>query len=915
MNSSRFIIIDGNSLLHRAWHALPPLMTKNGEVTNAVYGFTMILLRALKELKPDYLAVAFDTRTPTFRHQAYKEYKAQRKKQPDEFYQQIPKTKEVLTSLGLQYIEAPGFEADDIIGTLCQQNKNKSAHWQNIIVSGDLDNLQLINAKTEVYTFKKGITDVAIYDQKAVQERFGIKPEQMIDYKALRGDPSDNIPGVKGIGEKTALDLIKEFGSLENLYKNLDSTKIRDKVKTLLSEQKEGAFFSKKLVTIKKDVPLEIKIENLKIKTPKKEEIITLFQRLEFNSLLSRALKSFDSPADEEKKLAESETNQPNGRQYHLIDTQEKFENFLVELKKQKEFAVDTETTGLDPFLAKLLGISFSWQENQASYVNFNQTALKQDALNKLKIILENPEIKKTGHNIKYDSEVLRQSGINLTGIAFDTMLAAYLFNPGKRTYGLDTLSFAEFGYQMSSLTSLMGPKGKKQIPVEMIPHQKLSDYSCADADYTWRLKNRYEEKLKEDEKTKWLFEKMEMPLVEVLVKMEEIGLKIDDKLLKKMSLEVGQEIGKLEKKIYQLAGVEFNVNSPKQLKEILFVKLEISTKGIGKTKTGISTAATELEKLKDAHPIINLISEHRELAKIFSTYLESLPKLINPKTKRVHTSFNQTITATGRLSSSDPNLQNIPARTSLGMRIRQAFIAEKGYSIVSVDYSQIELRIIASLADDKKMIEFFNQSKDIHLMTAAEIKNVAIEDVTPEMRHLAKTVNFGVIYGLGKNGLAQSAGISRQEAANFIERYFTVYPEIKEYIEHLIDLAEEKEYAETAFGRKRFLPEINSTMQMLKAEAARASVNMPIQGLAADLIKLAMVELNKKLEKFGEDVKMILQVHDELLFEIKDEKIEAVTKIIKEVMESPPIKFKVPIKVEVKTGDSWGTLKPITNN
>ena len=907
MANKKFIIIDGNSLLHRAWHALPPLTTKTGEITNAVYGFTMILLRVLKDLKPDYLAVAFDSRGPTFRHQEFKEYKAQRIKQPDEFYQQFPRVKEILENFGIKYLEVPGYEADDIIASL--KLKTQSLKLKTIVVSGDLDLLQLVDKQTEVYTLKKGITEVAIYDEKAVKERYGLKPEQMIDFKALRGDPSDNILGVKGIGEKTALELIKKFGSLENLYQNLDQAEIKDRVKTILKEQKENAFFSKKLVTIKKNVPLKVNLDDLKMTQPDKEKIINLFQKLEFHSLLSRVLNLL-TPIEADKKEEQTQFK-PKINDYVLIDSKEKFENFLAELKKQKEFALDTETTGLNPFEAKLLGISFSWQAGKAFYLPINNF---QFSLSDLKSILENPAIKKIGHNIKYDFEVLENFGIKLAGIFFDTMVAAYLLNPGKRTYSLDFLVFAEFGFQMTTLESLIGKKGKKQIPIEMLPIKKLADYSCADADYTWRLKQKLESQLKTRGKLWWVFEKIEMPLIEVLAKMEKNGLKIDLDFLKNLSAEVKKDLEKLETKIFNLTGEKFNLNSPSQLKDVLFNKLKIPIKGLSKTKTGVSTAASELDKLKTAHPVIPLILEYRELSKLYSTYLETLPKLVNPKTLRLHTSFNQTITATGRLSSSEPNLQNIPVRTELGKKIRQAFIAENGYSLISADYSQIELRIIASLSQDKKMIDFFQEGKDIHQMTAAEIKGLPPEKVTPEMRRLAKTVNFGIIYGLGRTGLAESAGISKEEAEKFIEKYFKIYHQVKEYIEKLKKEAQEKEYAETLFGRRRYLPEIVSDVQVLKAEAERAAINMPIQGLVADLIKLAMIELDKKLSVFGEAVKMVLQIHDELLFEVKDEKVKEVVKIIKEVMENPPIKLAVPIKVEIRTGKNWGTLKDFIN-
>lgn len=905
------MIIDGNALIHRSFHALPPtLTTKKGELVNAVYGFTSILLKVLKDLKPEYLVATFDLAGPTFRAKMYKEYKATRVKADQSLYDQIPRVKEVVKAFNIPIFEKEGFEADDMIGTIVKKLEISNSEIENIIVTGDLDTLQLVSKNTKVYTMRKGVSEEMIYDERAVKQRYGFGPEQMVDYKALRGDPSDNIPGVSGIGEKTAGDLIKEYGSLEKVYKNLE--KIKERHQKLLKEQTKEAFLSKELATIKKDVPISFDLGEALVRNYERGKVVELFQELGFKSLLNKLPDSganlFQGKMElgpGEKENERKETVKDLGLEYKLIKEESELIELIKELKKQKEFCLDTETTGLNPFFCELLGISFSFEENRAFFISLVKLP---EALGKLKPILEDEKILKYGHNLKYDYAVLKQNGIEVKPLWFDSMIAAYLINPGIRQYNLDSLVFSELGYEMQPMTELIGKKGKGQIPVEKIPVEKLSWYSGEDADFTFKLAKKFDPELDQKNLDK-LFHEMEMPLVKVLANMEEAGVKIDSNFLKKMNKEVSAEIKKLEKKIYKLGQGEFNINSPLQLKEVLFERLKVSTEGIGRTKTGLSTAAAQLEKMKGRHPIIDLISEYRELAKLKSTYLEALPKLVNPKTGRVHTSYNQTVAATGRLSSSDPNLQNIPVRTELGAKIRQAFGPEKGFKILTADYSQIELRIVASLAEDSEMIKSFQKGEDIHARTAAIINEVSLDKVTPKMRYAAKATNFGIIYGLGIHGLARNAEISLEKARDFIEKYFLLYQGVADFLETSKDQAYEEGYNETLFGRRRYYPEIQSGNMGLRAAAERAAINHPVQGTAADLIKLAMIKIHNELPKISPKSRMIMQVHDELVFEVPEKEIDKVSKFVKDIMENIH-KLKVPIKVEVSSGRNWGECK-----
>lgn len=917
----KLIIIDGNALIHRSFHALPPtLRTKSGQLVNAVYGFTSFLLKALNEFHPEYVVLTLDKKGPTFRHEEYPAYKATRIKAPDELYEQIPLVKQVAESFNIPIFELSGFEADDLIGTICDQAET-SKNLEKIIITGDLDTLQLISPKTKVYTMSRGLSDSILYGEDEVRARYNLRPDQIIDYKALRGDPSDNIPGVKGIGEKTASELLVEFNDLDGVYAAVkkNSAKITPRILELLRMNKENAYLSQHLATINRNAPLKFSLSDIQYTAFKLDKVMDLFSELEFKSLLNKVKelrdnlnKAHDSriKSDEEGAAAGGRSGETkftrNAKQfrYELIDSDKKFISFLKKIKRQAAFALDTETSGLDPINAELLGLSFSWKPGEAYFVLANKKRLAA-----LQPILENKKIKKYGHNVKFDWRVLKNQGINLEGIAFDTMLASYLLNPGSRQHSLDGLAFTELGFEKISKANLADTQpGQLTLDFKALDPQKLSLYSCEDADFTNRLVKSLTPKLKA-EKLQELFTRIELPLAPVLGKMEDNGINIDPGRLSGLSREVGLRLKKLETAIHRLAQEKFNINSTKQLKEILFTRLAIPTDNIKKTKTGFSTAEDELAKLRDFHPIIPLLQDYRELNKLQTTYLNALPTMINPKTGRIHTNFNQTIAATGRLSSTDPNLQNIPTRTAEGQKIRQAFIAAPGYKLLGFDYSQIELRLAAHISGDEKMIAAFKNGEDIHSATAAEINGVKLDAVTKNMRREAKAVNFGILYGQGSHGLSQGAGISYAQAADFIRKYFAAYPKIKKMTEGFIQEAKDKGYVSTLFGRRRPLPEINSTIPAIRKSAERMAINTPLQGTAADIIKLAMVKIAELIRGREADIRLLLQIHDELIFEIKPDKIKTYAPLIKDTMQNV-IKLKVPIIVEEASGDNWGELK-----
>lgn len=917
--TAKYMLIDGNALVHRGFHAIPFLTTKSGEVTNAVYGFTMILLRAITDLKPTHIACTFDLAAPTFRHEKYEDYKATRVKAAPELYDQFPRVKEVVEALNIPIFEQEGFEADDLLGTLATKIHEFDKDAEVMIVTGDLDTLQLVNHKIKIYTLRKGLTDIAVYDSDAVMARFGLTPEQMVDYKALRGDPSDNIKGVKGIGEKGASDLIKEFGSIEALYKAIKNNKVGNKIKPrtlqLLIDQEESARFSHELSTIIRDVPVDTNLKEYKFTDQNLQNTLKLFKELEFNSLVSKLPKTDNGKLTKPKEdgLAESEVLPALSEDvawqadYILVDTENKLDELVNVLKTQASFALDTETTSLDAVRAKLVGVSISFKEGEGYYIP-EKLVLKNS---ELKNILESPKLLKVGHNIKYDYLVLENAEIKMQGVWFDTMIASYLLDAGTRQHGLNALSFNELGHSMQPIEELIR-KGKTQLTMDLVDPQKVSWYACEDVDATLRLKNIFEGRLSEQGLDK-IFNDIEMPLIEVLAGMERNGIKLDSSLLEGLSKQAVSKITELEKEIYALTNEQFNIASPKQLKEVLFEKLRLYSPDNRKTKTGLSTAAGELEKMIDQHPAIAKILEYRELTKLQSTYLEALPKLVNPDTGRIHTSYNQTIAATGRLSSTDPNLQNIPIRgVGLGSEVRKAFIAESGTKLLSLDYSQIELRVVAHIAQDETMLEVFNNNDDIHTKTAVEVFKVKPEDVTPDMRRDAKTINFGILYGLSSFGLSNRIGeVARSEAKAFIDAYFEAYPKVKQYIEDIKTQVNADGFVKNELGRKRIFPEIKSSQYFIRAAAERAAINFPVQSLAADVIKVAMINVDKQIKEHSKEIKMLLQVHDELVFEVKEDKVEFWADKIKTLMEEA-IKLSVPVKVEAKFGDNWGEMQKL---
>jgi DNA polymerase-1 len=907
---TKLVIIDGNALIHRAYHALPPLMTKKGELVNAVYGFSSVLFKVIKELKPDYLLATFDLKGPTFRHQEYKEYKATRVKAPDELYAQIDRVKEMVRAMNIPIYEKEGFEADDVIGTMIKQSEENSEHRgvENIIVTGDLDTLQLISSKTKVYALRKGMSDTVLYDEDAVKERYGLRASQMIDYKGLRGDQSDNIPGVKGIGEKTAVTLLQKYQTLENIYAHIEE--IKGAVKDKLERDKMLAFMSKKLATIVKNVPLKMDFKQAVTREFDRKKLVALFQELNFFSLIKRIpdnaaethpIESVGSlPTSGQGDSVSQEFNEVRDFKFEKITT-DKIDGYVKLLSQQKEIAVSLETVGSKYFDSTVRGITFCFKTGRAGCVDYSE-----ENLEKIKVVLENKNIEKIGYNFKRDWQILQKLGINYRGLEFDVMIAAYVLNPGGKM-DLGNLVLEQLGEEMEPASQ----SGQLGLDIEL--DEKRVQKNAQKADYLFKLKKIYEEKIekisleqKKKNNLQNIFLNLEMPLVAVLAEMEMQGIKLNALIFQGISEKITQRIKNLEEAIYKLAKTKFNINSPKQLAEVLFEKMRIPTTGVKKNKTGFSTASPELLKIRKLSPIIEKIEEYREIFKLKTTYLDALPLLID-KDSRIHTDFNQTVTATGRLSSSNPNLQNIPIKTELGQILRTAFVAEDGYKLVSADYSQIDLRVVAHVSRDKKMMETFLKNEDVHRATAAEINKVSLAQVTEKMRRSAKALNFGVIYGMSAYGFSESAGIEREEAKKFIDEYMQKFSGIAKYMVKTKVFAKENLYVETEMGRRRYLPEINSSNFQVQNAAERMAINMPIQGLAADIMKLAMIKVYEAY-KGNPNVKMVLQVHDEIILEVKESIAEEVAQKVKIIMEKA-YTLSVPLIVDVKAGDSWGEI------
>jgi DNA polymerase-1 len=886
----RLFLIDGSALAYRAYFAFirNPLINSKGENTSAVFGFTNSLLKILKDEKPDYMAVVFDTKAPTFRHEIFKDYKSTRAKMPQEMSEQLPRIRQVAEGMNMPILEVEGFEADDLMGTLAKRAKKEGL--KVMLVTGDKDFLQLVDEDVKVLNPRRGGEESELLDRKGVEEKLGVPPEKVTELLALMGDTSDNVPGIPGVGEKTALELIKEFGSLEKALKNADKVK-RKNVRKGLQEHADLARLSKRLVTIDTNVPFDLDFSSLERKEFDLPRLKELFKELEFTKFLQ------DISGLEKKERVK----------YQIVNSEPALNKLISRLQDAGEFALDTETTDLNAINAELVGVSFCHEEKEAYYLPVGHVDEKSNlelalVVRSLKKILEDEGARKIGHNLKYDLEVLRRYDIELKGTYFDTMVASYLLNPSFRQHNLNYLALEHLDHRMIPITDLIG-SGRKQKSFADAPVKDACDYSCEDVDFTLRLKEFFSPKLSLLSLEKLFFE-VELPLIDVLANMEMVGVSVDVPHLGRLSKQMEQQLEGLTSRIYDLAGKKFNINSPQQLSQVLFEDLKLPSIRRTAKKTGLSTDIGVLEILAKEHPLPGILLEYRQLSKLKSTYVDALPRLINKRTKRIHTSFNQTVTTTGRLSSSDPNLQNIPIRTDLGKQIRRAFVPkDKNHLILSADYSQVELRILAHFSQDHTLLNSFKKGEDIHNRTASEVYGVRINQVTPEQRAIAKITNFAIIYGVSAYGLSQQTDMTVQEAAMFIDVYFKRYPRVKEYIDQMIELAREQGCVTTLLGRRRYIPEINSTNRQKREFAERTAINTPIQGSAADLIKVVMIDIHRALKKY--ESKMILQVHDELVFEVHQDELDEVKEMVKDKMENT-VDLEVPIKVDVGVGENW---------
>jgi DNA polymerase-1 len=975
------MLIDGHAMFHRAFHAFPEDMssTHTGEPTNAIFGFARMLLDALKNIHPEYAAVTFDRPTPTFRHLEYDGYKAQRPLLPDTMRPQFGRIRQLVEAFGMPIYELDGFEADDVLGTLARQAKEQGV--STVIVTGDLDTLQLVDAAVRVtYASKPLRGELAYYDEAAVQARYGFAPAKLVDYKALVGDKSDNIPGVPGIGDKTATNLINQYGSLEGILEHVDE--LPPKIRVTLREYAELARQCKRLATIVTDVPVTLDLNACCVKSLNREEVLSLFRELEFYSLVDRVTRSnggktgvptsVGTPAAQaaprtvassgqfatvpttsdavatpaigpeqlslfvqEEVEAEAEQGEdlpappmpriltpaeaaPAHTSTMVIDSEDGLAILARSLRASGTFAIDLETSSEDVFNASIVGISLSMGKNEAYYLPVGHVTTPdgrepgrqlplERVLEVLKPLLEDERLKKYGHNAKFDMVALARQGVWLRGLVCDSMVGAYLLNPGRRGLGLKDQAFEHLGVVMTPITDLIGT-GSKQISMAQTPIYAAAEYAGADADMTYRLAGVVEAKLKERQLYK-LFSEVEMPLIPVLARMELAGILVDPVFLRRMASELDEQIKVLERAIYDAVGHEFNINSTKQLGDILFRELKLPP--IRKTKTGYSVDAEVLDTLKGAHPAIDNLLEYRQLGKLKSTYVDGLLELINPSDGRVHTSFNQTIASTGRLSSSQPNLQNIPIRTEVGRRIRRAFLADPGCVLLTADYSQVELRILAHITREPALVAAFERDEDVHAATAARLYKVPLSEVTPAMRRIAKTINFGVLYGQSPFGLARVADISLEEASEYIRNYEATFPLVKAYVEETKAFARSQGYVETLLGRRRYMPDLLSLPMVQRQAAEREAINMPIQGTNADIIKIAMVRLQRHFEELGLRARMILQVHDELVFEVPEDELELVKGLVRATMEEA-MTLSVPLKVDMKIGPNWYEVVPI---
>lgn len=928
----KLFLLDAYALIYRSYYAFikNPRVNSKGQNTSAVFGFVNTLEELLRKENPTHIAVAFDPPGGTFRHDAYEKYKAQRQETPEDIRAAVPIIKEIIAAYNIKELEVPYYEADDVIGTIA-----KKAEKENIdvyMMTPDKDYGQLTSDHIFMYKPKFAGSGFDVLDAKAIMEKYELSsPDQMIDLLGLMGDASDNIPGCPGVGPKTAQKLLEEYGTIENLLEH--TSEIKGALKQRLEDNKEQIIFSKFLATIKTDVPVDFNKDEFARREINAEKISALFEELEFRTLISRVLKTDGIPSNPVRNTTTHEAIQGDlfaellppvdsssdnttvnysalqelkdiPHSYHLVEEEKEILELISTLSNQESCCFDTETTGLDPIVSELVGMSFAFKEGEAYYIpvpaDFDEA---KKLIDKFRPFFENEKILKIGQNIKYDIIVLKKYDIHVRGKLFDTMIAHYLINPELR-HNMDYMAETYLKYRTIHIDELIGAKGKNQLNMRSLRPDQISDYACEDADVTLKLKSILEKAIEKQDLSK-LFYEIELPLIYVLADMEFIGVRLDTVALGEYSKTLTIELQNIELEIYKLGETEFNINSAKQVGEVLFDKLKIVDKP-KKTKTGQYVTSEEtLESIKDTHPIVNKILEYRGLKKLLSTYIDALPLLVDPKDGKIHTSFNQTVTATGRLSSTNPNLQNIPIRDAQGREIRKSFIADEGCLFFSADYSQIELRIMAHLSQDPSMVEAFNSGEDIHAATAAKIYKLKIDEVTSDMRRKAKTANFGIIYGISVFGLAERLTIPRGEAKELIDGYFETYPKVKEYMDKCITDAREKTYVETVFGRKRYLPDINSRNATVRGYAERNAINAPIQGSAADIIKVAMNNIFKRFDKENIKSKMILQVHDELNFNVLENELDKVQKIVIEEMENA-YKLAVPLRADCGKGKNW---------
>ena len=903
------MLMDGNAMLHRSFHAISVQrhlsVSATGEDTTGVYGFINVFLRAIQDWDPTDCAIAFDTSAPTFRHERFEEYKAQREAAPPELPHQFQRVKQLMQAFGVPIHEVDGYEADDIIGTLCRQAEEHGI--DTVILTGDRDTFQLISPRVRV-DLSYSIQESKVYDEVELAARYsGLTAAQQPDFKALVGDASDNIPGVPRIGEKRAIGLLSQFHDLEGIYDHLDEV-TPPSVRQALAENRERAFENRLLTTIVRDAPAKLDREASRFGQYHRKTVVDLLTELEFFSVVRRV------PAPEIDGAAPSASPHSPPEMspdvyYQAVQTEEQLAEMLDSLREASRFAFDTETTSLDPMRARLVGLSFSVAPSRAWYVPVGHKEGSQLPLElvlaQLRPILQSPGPGKCAHNANYDLMVLANHGINCQNVDFDTMIAAHLL--GKHALGLKNLALDLLGQEMTPIADLIG-NARKQITFDQVPIGDAIPYAAADADMTGRLREVLAGHLANQGLTH-LMDDLEMPLLPVLVTMQRHGVKVDEGVLHEMSRDLNQQMLQVERELYETIGHTVNINSPQQLSDLLFKELGLPrTK---RTKTGYSTDANSLESLSGLHPVVDKILEYRQVAKLKSTYVDALPEMINPDTGRIHTSYNQTGSATGRVSSSEPNLQNIPIRTELGRKVRKAFVAEQApeWLLFSADYSQIELRVLAHLSQDPGLLDAFRRDEDIHAATGSLMFDVPIDQVASEMRRIAKILNFGVIYGLSPHGIAQQTGFSREDGARFIESYFSKYPGIREYIEKTKATALETGYVQTVLGRRRYLPEIHASNFNVRAAAERMAVNMPVQGTAADIMKLAMVRVHRRLEEQELRARMLLQVHDELVFEVPQEELEAIKQVVFDEMPAA-LDLDVTLKVDVKWGHTWDDME-----